>query len=494
MAFRCGVPPESERRAQSWPENEDRVALLTGVHADPGPQEAADVRSRSPRQGGPRHHQGHSDVPRARKATVSRRPESRPHPACDGQTDQNAANRRPAPTPSAIGKGTWRQARFTGAAGTRAYRVYIPQGLRRTTRAPLLLALHGCGQNALDFAAGTRFNDLADKHKFVVVYPEQSMTHNGQRCWNWFRTGHQFRAQGEPAILAGIVRRVIQETAHWRIDPERVYVTGISAGGAMAVVLAATYPELFAAVGVHSAPPYRSASSPANALAAMQGLGSAPPMEADATDAMPPMIIFQGTLDSTVRSVNAQRIADQWLAYYDHSVSGARFERTGRSVEVQTGQDEPGAADLGPQSPRIHRQPLVCGRQKVLELWIVDGLGHAWSGGSPKVAYSDPRDRGPPPRCGSSSLRTVRGGRRLDPRGLTLQASSRRSAVAISGSPDRRRRQGDFRSTSRSIADARSACCVRSDSICAVIAASMPVRVSASKGVAVDCLALSVSS
>ena len=129
------------------------------------------------------------------------------------------------------------------------------------------------GRTRWTFAAGTRFNDLADKHKFIVVYPEQSMTHNGQRCWNWFRAGHQFRAQGEPAIFAGIVRRVVQETTRWRIDPERVYVTGISAGGAMAVVLAATYPELFAAVGVHSAPPYRSASSPANALAAMQGHG-----------------------------------------------------------------------------------------------------------------------------------------------------------------------------------------------------------------------------
>jgi poly(hydroxyalkanoate) depolymerase family esterase len=172
---------------------------------------------------------------------------------------------------SRAGKGTWRRARFTGVAGSRSYRVYVPLGLRRTTKVPLLLALHGCTQNGLDFAAGTRFNDLADKHKFVVVYPEQSRRHNGLRCWNWFRSAHQFRAQGEPAILAGIVRRVSQEAALWRIDAERVYVAGISAGGGMALVLAATYPELFAAVGVHSAPPYRSASGPANALAAMQG-------------------------------------------------------------------------------------------------------------------------------------------------------------------------------------------------------------------------------
>ena len=306
------------------------------------------------------------------------------------------ATRTPArPTPSSTGKGTWRSARFTGAAGSRAYSVYIPQGLRRTTRAPLLLALHGCGQNAVDFAAGTRFNDLADKHKFIVVYPEQSMTHNGQRCWNWFRAGHQFRAQGEPAIFAGIVRRVVQETSRWRIDPERIYVTGISAGGAMAVVLAATYPELFAAVGVHSAPPYRSASNPANALAAMQGHARKPPVEATALDAMPPMIIFQGTLDSTVRSVNAQRIAEQWLAYYEHAANHPTFSRQ-REAAGQIGQ--PRKATTRPASPTSARSRRgftvsrwYAGGSKMLELWVVDGLGHAWSGGSPKGSYSDSR-------------------------------------------------------------------------------------------------------
>ena len=295
------------------------------------------------------------------------------------------------PAPSAIGKGTWRQARFTGVTGSRAYRVYIPQGLRKTTGAPLLLALHGCGQDALEFAASTRFNDLADKHKFVVVYPEQSVTHNGQRCWNWFRTAHQFRTQGEPAIMAGIVRRVILETTSWRIDPGRIYVSGISAGGAMAVVLAATYPELFAAVGVHSATPYRSAASPANALAAMQGLGSAPHMEAVATDAMPPMIVFQGTSDGTVRSVNAQRIADQWLAYHDHSMRGQGGANRAVALRSRRARTSPAR----PTSARSKRGYTVSrwydGTEKVLEMWVVDGLGHAWSGGASKFAYSDPR-------------------------------------------------------------------------------------------------------
>jgi poly(hydroxyalkanoate) depolymerase family esterase len=253
----------------------------------------------------------------------------------------------------------------------------------------MVLALHGCGQDGLDFAAGTRFNDLADKHKFVVVYPDQPMTHNGQRCWNWFRTGHQFRTQGEPAILAGIVRRVIQETAHWRIDPERVYVTGISAGGAMSVVLAATYPELFAAVGVHSAPPYRSATSPAGALAAMQGRAVQPPVEATATEAMPPMIVFHGTLDGTVRSVNAQRLADQWLAYYRHDPLRRHDAATiGRPRTATSAAGSPTTA-RSRRGFRVSR--WYAGGQKVLELWIVEGLGHAWSGGSPAGTYSDTR-------------------------------------------------------------------------------------------------------
>ena len=269
--------------------------------------------------------------------------------------------------------------------------MYVPLGLRRTTKVPLLLALHGCTQNGLDFAAGTRFNDLADKHKFVVVYPEQSRSNNGLRCWNWFRSAHQFRAQGEPAILAGIVRLVSQETSRWRIDPERVYVAGISAGGAMALVLAATYPELFAAVGVHSAPPYRSATGPVKALAVMQGATlpgkkAQAPAELIDIEAMPPMIVFHGTADSTVRPVNAERVADQWLSYWHGS--------TGPGVRIGS----PRTAISAPARPatararrgyRVHR--WYAGGRKVLEVWVVDGLGHAWSGGSSNGSYSDAR-------------------------------------------------------------------------------------------------------
>jgi poly(hydroxyalkanoate) depolymerase family esterase len=284
---------------------------------------------------------------------------------------------RQQPDPATLGQGTWHQHRYTGVAGTRAYRVYIPKGLRRTTRAPVLLALHGCTQTGLDFAAGTRFNDLADTHKFIVVYPEQAATHHAQRCWNWFRTGHQMRATGEPAILAGIVRRVGQETTRWRVNADRIYVAGISAGGGMALVLAATYPELFAAVGVHSAPPFRVATGPADALAAMQGAGQVP----TPTAPLPPLIIFQGTADGTVRASNAERIAGQWL---DSQPEGS----IGKGRQTRTAPPRT-ASGRGPRPHRVTRWSAQ--RRVQLELWVVEGLGHAWSGGSAKGSYSDSR-------------------------------------------------------------------------------------------------------
>ncbi len=269
------------------------------------------------------------------------------------------------------------------------------------------MALHGCGQDGLDFATGTRFNDLADRHQFVVVYPEQSGTHNGQRCWNWFRPAHQSRGAGEPAILAGIVRKVVQEATPWRIDPSRIYVAGISAGGAMAVVLAATYPELFAAVGVHSAPPYRSASGPANALAAMRAAGPPTSAEHGPLQPMPPMVVFQGTSDSTVRSGNGQRVADQWLASRAAPGPDGALHPAGlphppvaphRGVVPPLPVGAPRittAVPVRPVSARSRRGYRVsrwyAGGRKVLELWLVEGLGHAWSGGSAAGSYSDPR-------------------------------------------------------------------------------------------------------
>ncbi len=287
------------------------------------------------------------------------------------------------------GRGSWSSGRFTGTEGSRSYRVYVPAGLPRTSAVPLLVALHGCGQTGADFAAGSRFNDLADKHGFLVAYPEQSAAYHSQRCWNWFRSSHQVRGHGEPALVAGIIGTLVNETSRWRIDPARVYVAGISAGAAMALIVAATYPNLVAGVGVHSAPPFRSASGPADALAAMQGRGTRVSIPVDDAQPLPPLIIFQGAADSTVRAVNAELVAEQWLANY-RQWSDRRLARP--ALRAVRSSSVPATRPVTARSRRGYRvSRWTAGRRKVVEVWLVDGLGHAWSGGSADGSFSDPR-------------------------------------------------------------------------------------------------------
>ena len=246
-----------------------------------------------------------------------------------------------------------------------------------------MILLHGCLQTPAEFAEATRFNQLADRNTFVVVYPEQTVTHNLQRCWNWFDSRHQGRGHGEPAILAGIARQVIAERTRWRIDPQRVYVAGLSAGGAMALVLGATYPDLFAGIGVHSAPPYRSASTRLGALSAMAGhpWRRAAPISSELGIA--PMVVFQGRVDSTVRSVNASKLTDQWRVFHERHVTGERDpNRITRQREVSR-------TTTSGRRYTVTRWYSANGR-KLLESWQVERLAHAWSGGQKGVAFSDP--------------------------------------------------------------------------------------------------------
>ena len=146
--------------------------------------------------------------------------------------------------------GTWHEFIYHGQAGSRPYFVYTPEDYRPGTPVPLLVMLHGCTQTAADFAAGTQMDELADAHKFIVVYPQQTPLNNPTTCWNWSTPANQARGRGEPAILAGIVETIERNTSQWTIDRSRVFVAGASAGAVMSVILGATYPDLFAAIGV----------------------------------------------------------------------------------------------------------------------------------------------------------------------------------------------------------------------------------------------------
>jgi poly(hydroxyalkanoate) depolymerase family esterase len=262
--------------------------------------------------------------------------------------------------------GRWIAATHAGAAGTRAYRLYVPSGYHGQGM-PLLVMLHGCTQDPDDFAAGTGMNFLAEADGFLVAYPEQAATANASRCWNWFQAGDQRRDQGEPALIAGITRQVMAE---YEVDRGRVYVAGLSAGGAMAAILASLYPDLYAAVGVHSGLAPGSAHDLPSAFQAMRHGG--PARRADAGGAIP-LILVQGDSDSTVHPSNADHLIGHWV-----SAAGAAPTVTVRPGRAAGGRDYTRA---------VYRD----GRGQVLvERWTVHGAGHAWSGGSRHGSYTDP--------------------------------------------------------------------------------------------------------
>ena len=264
---------------------------------------------------------------------------------------------------------------FAGPAGTLAYKVYVPAtyDADEARAAPLLVMLHGCTQAPDDFATGTRMNALAQKHGFLVAYPAQSTNANGSKCWNWFRPQDQARGSGEPALIAGMTAQV---AAEYRVDPERVYVAGLSAGAAMAVVLGATYPDVFAAVGAHSGLPYRAAHDMGSAFAAMKGVAArTSPATPLAAGQRMPTIVFHGDRDHTVAVANAEAIITR---------------ATGAHVgELHASTQERGTADGGRGFLRTTYAD-ASGRS-VVEDWRVQGGGHAWMGGSATGSYTDPQ-------------------------------------------------------------------------------------------------------
>ncbi|MGA2187249.1 MAG: PHB depolymerase family esterase [Steroidobacteraceae bacterium] len=252
-----------------------------------------------------------------------------------------------------------------------SYEIHTPAAAGREPRA-LLVMLHGCQQTPADFAAGTRMSGLAAARGVLTVYPAQAAAANPLGCWNWFAAKDQARDGGEPALIAGIAREV---AADHRIDPRHIFVAGMSAGGAMAVILGATYPDLFAAVGVHSGLPYGAAHDSASALGAMRGAGARPPASRPPASRALPTIVFHGDEDTTVDISNGAAIVDD-------AVSGAQ-RAAGPLQSMVRDHTSPGGRDY---TTTVYRRPDA---PALVEYWVVHGAAHAWSGGSPAGSFTD---------------------------------------------------------------------------------------------------------
>ncbi|HVZ37087.1 MAG TPA: PHB depolymerase family esterase, partial [Polyangiaceae bacterium] len=266
--------------------------------------------------------------------------------------------------------GRWLEGSYANAAGKRDYRLYVPSGHRVGQPVPLLTMLHGGTQTADDFAAGTRMNEWAERHTFLVVYPEQSAAANPMRYWNWFQPAHQHRGTGEPSLLAGLTSHISTEYA---LDATRVYVAGFSAGAAMAAVLAACYADVYAAVGVHSGLAHGVATDVPSAFHVMK---HGAPSNGRGDAGTVPLIVFHGDGDPTVNLANADCLVERRLRSGGKRSVGGQPQRIQRQV--------PG----GHQYTRavfsdLQGTPLV-------EQWTIHGGGHAWSGGSPLGSYTDP--------------------------------------------------------------------------------------------------------
>lgn len=278
---------------------------------------------------------------------------------------------------------------YRDSVGSRPYFVYTPTNYRVGTVAPLVVMLHGCTQTALEFAVGTQMNSLADQYNFIVVYPQQESIYSQYRCWKWYDHANQSRDRGEPAIIASIVQAIEQSTSQWTIDRSRIYVAGISAGASMSVIMGATYPDIFAAIGVHSGLEYQAATSQNQVLRVSRRGGPDPIRQGKAAyDAMSnfariiPTIVFHGTNDYIVNPINGRQVVQQWMQtnfFASNETYQADFNNpsstrvdqvpAGRSYTVFTWDDNDG--------------------YELQEYWKVEGMGHRWSGGKYGGSYTD---------------------------------------------------------------------------------------------------------
>ena len=266
--------------------------------------------------------------------------------------------------------------------------MHVPHGLDPSVPASVVCMLHGCTQDPAAFAAATSMNDAADRHRFVVVYPGQDRGRNPQGCWNWFLPQHQQRGAGEPEAIATIVRELIDRDPRCSIDPGRVFVAGFSAGAAMAVILATCYPDVFAAVAVHSGVAYRSASNIVSAFEAMARPGEGNAQTAHAAmgkHTRPiPSVVLHGSADRTVAPANAIEVLRQSM----NANHLAAPETCDHDIARPTTSRRAHTKDEHPYTQSRWTDANGALKHELIE---VDGLAHAWSGGAPNGSYTDPK-------------------------------------------------------------------------------------------------------
>ena len=292
-------------------------------------------------------------------------------------TPETSTAPMPSVLPSASGK--FLDQRFSGHAGARNFKLYIPSG-DTSAALPVLVMLHGCTQNPDDFATGTRANRWAEQTRCLVVYPEQIQRANAHRCWNWFRPLDQQAGLGEPAIIAGIVRQVIEEH---RVDTRRVYIAGMSAGGAMAAIMAREYPELFSGVAVHSGLPAGAAHDVPSALSVMK---SGQPSVASTVVPVPvvgravPLIAFHGDADHTVHAANGEHLVQNAVETHRLLNPDSPLQKKEQTIDATA------------SSHAIHRTRYATPNGvNMIEHWVIRGAGHAWSGGDSAGSFTDAR-------------------------------------------------------------------------------------------------------
>jgi poly(hydroxyalkanoate) depolymerase family esterase len=298
------------------------------------------------------------------RATPGRSTPGRSTPSHSTDLAEAPADHRRSPDPKAE---RFVAFNFAGADGSRDYKLYVPGGYDGKP-VPLVVMLHGCTQSPDDFAAGTRMNGLAEEQTFLVAYPAQSASANSSKCWNWFNPGDQQREHGEAALIAGITRKIMGE---FKVDADRVYVAGLSAGGAAAAIMGATYPDLYAAVAVHSGLACGAARDVSSAFTAMRQ-GASAMTHGGATGGGVPTIVFHGDRDTTVNAINSDQIVAQVKGDRDLTTTTTQGEAAGGISFTRT------VATDGSGHP-------------MLEQWVLHGAGHAWSGGSKAGSFTDAR-------------------------------------------------------------------------------------------------------